>query len=744
MSAYALGVDLGTTYTAAAVARGASADPLPLGADAAAFPSVVFVRDDGGVLVGDAAERRASTDPTRAAREFKRRLGDPVPVIVGGAARQVEALMADVLAEVVRRATEQEGEPPAVVVLTHPANWGDFKVELLREVARLAGIDPSRVTTLTEPEAAAVAYTRLRPVEVGELIAVYDFGGGTFDAAVVRRTPGGFELTGTPEGLERLGGIDVDQAVLAHVDRSLDGMVAGADRSDPQTLPAQARLRVDCRRAKEALSADADTTIAVTLPGVHTEVRLTRHELEAMVRPRLADTVRALERTVASSGAPMSAVSRVLLVGGTSRMPLVADMVREATDRPVALDAHPKLAIALGAALVGAAQVAPSTADGADAASVAAWQPPTRVSAETGPATRGRRRPMVIAGAAAAVTAAVVAGVLTLGGPSDDTTGAPEGPGSAADPPASAPEDPTGSDPSASDPGASDPVTSDPVASDPAGTTATDPAATTATDAPAPEVGGEVVAELAGVVALAPGSGGPVAVTDAGEVVRLDPAGPTSLATLDGPAGGVVALADGSWAVTVGDDVIGVPADGGAPVLILDGASVAFGATPGPITVDGAGNLYVADLANHRIVRRGTDGALSLVAGNGEVATGAPEGDAAQATTVAIGTVVGLAVDGSGNLVFADAGTGSVRAVAPDGTLSTRASGLGGITAMAVDPSGRVFLAGGPVAGVGAVGIDGGVEPVAGTTGLAAPIRGLAWDTDLLVADAGAVRRVSP
>ncbi|MFN6118952.1 MAG: Hsp70 family protein [Actinomycetes bacterium] len=721
MTSYALGVDLGTTWTAAAIGRGTQADPLPLGTDTAAIPSVVFLRDDGEVLVGDAAERRSSADPARAAREFKRRLGDPVPVIVGGTERPVERLMADVLAEVVRRATEQEGEPPAVLVLTHPANWGSFKVDLLREVARLAGVDSTTVTTLAEPEAAAVTYTRLRPVEVGELIAVYDFGGGTFDAAVVRRTPVGFELIGTPEGLERLGGIDIDQAVLALVDRSLDGRVSGADRRDPQTLPAQARLRVDCRRAKEALSSDADTQIVVTLPGVHAEVRLTRQELDAMVRPRLEDTIRALERTVASSGTPMSAVSRVLLVGGTSRLPLVAEMVRSATGRPVALDAHPKRAIALGAALVGAAQVASSAADDVRVATTAAWQPPVRVVDDAVRSTRGSRRPMVIAGVTAVVTGAVVAGVLLLGGRDDVASGTPEGTRSAADRPASPAN-----------------TAFDPPASDRAVTIAPD------ASAPAPAVVGEVVAELTGVVAVATGSAGPVAVTDSGEVVRLDAGAPTLLTKLDGRAGGLVALADGSYAVTVGDDVIRVPADGGAATLVLDGASVAMGTTPGPIAVDGAGNLYVTDLDNRRIGRRGTDGGLSLVAGNGDVASGTPEDDARPATSVAIGAVGGLDVDGGGNLVFADAGSGSIRAVAPDGTLSTRASGLGDITAMTVDPSGRVFLAGGGIAGVGLLGSGGNVEPVAGTSELAAPIVGLGWDTGLLVADGSRVRRVGP
>lgn len=420
MSAYALGVDLGTTFTAAAIARGSSVQPMQLGTDAAQVPSVVLFKEDGEVLVGDAAERRAASEPDRAAREFKRRLGDPVPLLVAGRSVQPEELMAHLLRDVVRRATEQEGEAPTTVVLTHPANYTDFKTGLLRRAAELAGLEPSRVSLLTEPEAAAVSYTRQQPIQAGEVIAVYDFGGGTFDAALVRRTAERFELVGVPEGLERLGGIDFDQAVFAHVDASVDRLVSSADRSDPQTLPAQLRLRGECRRAKEALSVDGDTTIAVTMPGVQTSVRLTRDEFETMVRPRVADTVRALERTVASAGLRMDEASRVLLVGGSSRMPVIAEMVRGATGLPIALDSHPKLAIATGAALLGGAHLgppppAPVSNSPAAAVADAAWQAPTRVAPPAPPAPRGRRTWVwVLVGLVAGALA--VAGVLLLSG----------------------------------------------------------------------------------------------------------------------------------------------------------------------------------------------------------------------------------------------------------------------------------------------------------------------------------------
>lgn len=715
MTPYALGVDLGTTYTAAAVARGITADPLPLGADAAAFPSVVFVRDDGEVLVGDAAERRASTEPTRVAREFKRRLGDPVPMVVGGVARPVQELMADVLREVVRRATEQEGAPPAAVVLTHPANWTSFKLDLLREAARSAGLDADRVALLAEPEAAAVAYTRLRPVEVGELIAVHDFGGGTFDAAVVRRTDTGFELVGTPEGLERLGGIDIDQAVLAHVDQALAGLVSGADRSDPQTLPALARLRLDCRRAKEALSADADTTVAVALPGVHTEVRVTRPEIEAMVRPRVAETVRALERTVVSSGSPMDAISRVLLVGGTSRMPLVGEMVREATGRPVAVDVHPKLAIALGAALVGAGRLAEADADvdAAAAASTESWRPPGRVAppppAPSSPAPSGRRR--VVVAVAAAVTALVAAGVVLLVGGGDDDEAAP--------PATTAPV----------------PATTEPETTEP-------PATTVDTDTTTPPSGPVVLAELNGVVAAAPADGdGIVAVTDTGAVVLVADGEASVLAELGGPAGGVAALPTGEFLVTVGADVVRVPVEGGPAETALDGATVEVGANPGPIAVDGAGNAYLVDNDNHRVIRLAADGSLRLVAGNGTAADGTASGDGEPAVAVALGSITGLAIDRTGALLIADATTRSVRAVTADGTITTRATGFASVDALTVEPGGPVYVADGVSGALVEVGSDGSTTIVADTTSVGVRLRALAWVDGLVGATGTALVR---
>ena len=323
--AFSLGVDLGTTYSAAATGDGTRLEIFQLGNRVAAIPSVVTLRDDGTVLVGEAAERRSVAEGSRTAREFKRRLGDPTPVLLGGTPYGAEALTGRLLEWIVGRVAEERGEPPEQVVLTHPAAYGQYKIGFLEEAARLAGV-PS-IDLVSEPVAAAVFYSRTERVNLGELLAVYDFGGGTLDIALVRKTATGFELVGAPEGMERFGGIDLDESVFGHVAETLGEGLQAIDVKDPAAVAALAALRTACREAKEALSDDTDTTIPVMLPGVHTEVRLTRAEFEDMIRPRLRDTLTMLERVVGSAGVGLADLSCVLLVGGASRIPLVAEMV---------------------------------------------------------------------------------------------------------------------------------------------------------------------------------------------------------------------------------------------------------------------------------------------------------------------------------------------------------------------------------------------------------------------------------
>jgi molecular chaperone DnaK len=347
-----LGIDVGTTRTAAATCRiGAwpsECEIVNLGDRSSAVPSVLFVGDDGGVLVGEAAERRATSEPDHVVREFKRRIGDPTPVLVSGRPWAPEDLAARLVQWVVERVTQREGGPATHLAVTHPASWGAHKKDLLGAALHRHGLP---VAFLAEPQAAALHYAAAERVEPGSTIAVYDFGGGTFDAAVVHKDAQGFSLLGRPEGVERLGGIDLDELVFEHVVEGLPEAFDGLDEDDPAVLSAVAAVRRECTEAKEALSADTEVSIPVLTPVGQGSVRLHRSEFEAMIHPHVEETVSALHRAIASAGVGADQLTAVLLVGGSSRIPLVAQMVSEQLGRPVAVDADPKNAIAKGAAL---------------------------------------------------------------------------------------------------------------------------------------------------------------------------------------------------------------------------------------------------------------------------------------------------------------------------------------------------------------------------------------------------------
>jgi hypothetical protein len=351
-SGYLLGIDVGTTRTAAATCRiGAwpsDTEIVNLGDRSSAVPSVLYVDDDGGVVVGEAAERRATSDPDHIVREFKRRIGDPTPVLVSGHPWAPEELAARLVQWVVDRVAQREGGPATHLAVTHPASWGAHKKDLLGAALRRHGLQS---TFLAEPQAAALHYAAAERVEPGSTIAVYDFGGGTFDAAVVHKDPQDFSLLGRPEGIERLGGIDLDELVFEHVVEGLPEAFDGLDESDPAVLSAVAAVRRECTEAKEALSADTEVSIPVLTPVGQGSVRLHRSEFEAMIRPHVEETVGALHRAIASAGVGADQLTAVLLVGGSSRIPLVAQMVSEELGRPVAVDTDPKNAIAKGAAL---------------------------------------------------------------------------------------------------------------------------------------------------------------------------------------------------------------------------------------------------------------------------------------------------------------------------------------------------------------------------------------------------------
>ncbi len=404
-----------------------------LGNRAMQVPSVLFLKPDGEFLVGESAERRGVGAPDQVAREFKRRLGDRVPILIDGVPYSAQSLQATLLAWVVEQVTQRQGAPPDQITVTCPASWGAFKRRLFAETIELAEISEAQVTT--EPEAVAVLYAARNTLRPTDVIGVYDLGGGTFDSAVLAKTAAGFQLLGTPEGIDHLGGIDFDEAVFQHTIGMLGDRLTSL-LGNNGTAGGLARLRRDCVEAKEALSTDTETVVPVVLPGFSTSLTLTRDSFENMIGPTIADTVATMRRGIRSAGLRPSDLSAIVLSGGSSRIPLVSRLLSEAFGRPLALDTHPKHDVALGATLIDRPSPTPPaiapppsgrTAVALTPVSIDPSPPSPPVSVAT-PAERGkrrRRRPLLIGLVVVLVSAVGVAIVHQSLGSSGGTITSP-------------------------------------------------------------------------------------------------------------------------------------------------------------------------------------------------------------------------------------------------------------------------------------------------------------------------------
>ena len=342
---YRLGIDLGTTYTAAAFIEDADPRMLELGYRQVSMPSVMLVNPDGTLLIGEAAERRAAAEPDRVIREFKRRFGDDVPLLVAGHAFSAIDLQAALLRWILAHAEQRLAPVREHAVVTHPADWGPYKMRCMRSLLAAAGI--AEATLCAEPVAAAIEFAARRRVPVGTKLAIYDLGGGTFDVAVVEKGEAGFTMLGTPLGVDHLGGSDFDELLFAS---TLDRLgVRDLDQDDPDVARGLMALRRECIEAKEALSTDVSTQISSLLPGAVRAIRFDRNEFEALIRPALEESVATTSRALRLAGVATDDLSAVVLVGGSSRIPLVTQLLSRELGVRVVLDTYPKNDVALGA-----------------------------------------------------------------------------------------------------------------------------------------------------------------------------------------------------------------------------------------------------------------------------------------------------------------------------------------------------------------------------------------------------------
>jgi molecular chaperone HscA len=359
-----LGVDVGTSHTVAVLA---AADgrirPLLFDDGTPLLRSAVYADPGGELLVGRDAVRRAGLDPSRYEPHPKQHIDDTA-VLLGDREVPVAQLLAAVLRRVGDEAARVAGGVPGEVVLTVPAVWGPPRRQLMLDAAAAAGL---RGVTLTpEPVAAAAYFATVLGARIadGEPLAVFDFGGGTLDVAVVRRTGAEFTVLATG-GLADLGGLDLDATIVRH----LGAAITAADGRAWQRLltPASTEDRRasrllwdDVRIAKETLSR---TTMApVQIPGLTAEPHLTRDEFEALAGPLLSRAVAETIRVLGVAGCRPERLAGLFLVGGSSRVPLVARMLHAGLGVAPTVLEQPEMAVAEGAVRPLGAAPAPAPA----------------------------------------------------------------------------------------------------------------------------------------------------------------------------------------------------------------------------------------------------------------------------------------------------------------------------------------------------------------------------------------------
>jgi hypothetical protein len=414
-----LSVDVGTSNTVAVLAAHGQRPRVVEVDGAATMPSAVYAGEDGVILVGRDAERQARMDPTRFEPTPKRRIDDGA-LLLGGSVVPVTDALAAVLRRVLDETVRQlGGERPTEYRLTHPARWGEPRRNTLLSAARLAGMTGD-IMLVPEPVAAAAHFAahpghQLAP---GSSLAVYDLGAGTVDVAVVAATPQGFTVL-AEDGRPDLGGADMDQLLLEYVGRQVSNRDAAKWQQllrPESTVDRRARraLVEDVRAAKEALSRHPQTE--VPMPEPFTDVLVTRPELEALVRPSLSRSVELLSATIGASGVHPMSLAGVYLVGGASRMPLVAALIGDQLRiAPASLD-QPETAVALGAHLVphnGVTIRTPVPAQARQYPTTGDFMAAAQFPRLPAPAPAVRRGPK---GTFVALGAIVVAALLALGG----------------------------------------------------------------------------------------------------------------------------------------------------------------------------------------------------------------------------------------------------------------------------------------------------------------------------------------
>ena len=353
--ARAVGIDLGTTNSAIAVLEGGEPTIIPNAEGGRTTPSVVAFSKSGEILVGEIAKRQAVTNVDRTISSVKRHMGTDWSVEIDDKKYTAQEISARILAKLKADAEAYLGEPVTNAVITVPAYFNDAERQATKEAGTIAGLTVDRI--VNEPTAAALAYGLDKGKE-DELILVFDLGGGTFDVSLleVGKDDDGFSTiqVRATNGDNRLGGDDWDARVvdwLVKQVKSKDGVDLSKDKIAMQ------RLKDAAEQAKKELSSATSTNInlqylSMSESGpIHLDEKLTRSNFQEMTADLLERTKIPFHNVIKDAGVKVSDIDHVVLVGGSTRMPAVADVVRELTGKDPNKGVNPDEVVAVGAAL---------------------------------------------------------------------------------------------------------------------------------------------------------------------------------------------------------------------------------------------------------------------------------------------------------------------------------------------------------------------------------------------------------
>ena len=348
--ARAVGIDLGTTNSVVSVLEGGDPVVIANAEGSRTTPSVVAFAKNGEVLVGEVAKRQAVTNVDRTTRSVKRHMGTDWTVEIDGKKYTAQEISARTLMKLKRDAESYLGDTVTDAVITVPAYFSDAQRQATKEAGEIAGLNVLRI--INEPTSAALAYG-LDKGETEQTILVFDLGGGTFDVSLLEIGDGVVEVKAT-SGDNRLGGDDWDDAVVEWMVTQFKN-AHGVDLSKDKM--AMQRLQEAAEKAKIELSSSMQSSI--NLPYItasaegplHLEESLSRAQFESMTADLLKRTKAPVEAVIKDAGINVDSIDQIVLVGGSTRMPAVADLVKEVTGKEANKGVNPDEVVAIGAAL---------------------------------------------------------------------------------------------------------------------------------------------------------------------------------------------------------------------------------------------------------------------------------------------------------------------------------------------------------------------------------------------------------